>query len=293
MSRNEEMIIVENALRLETETKDYKRIYEDIGREQFPSIPQPPAKAVIQKQPYPEIKPRKFSWIILILGWIIGGVFVSLTFGENTGTAFCAIWLIGYPIMHVIINKIGMSMQRDSSKYQEACRVIDEQYKNQVWYAQNDWNNRMAYYNSTIVPEYNNKRILWDTEHSQRLEGSRIKYQESEAALNKYYAETSAIPLKYHNIEALTYLYDVLKSSQYTLKEAIDDYERHIQQQLDMQKIQAQQQANDIAYQQAQFTAEQNELLDEQNRIAEKTRRDQNVAAAIGIVQRHNLNKKL
>ena len=38
---------------------------------------------------------------------------------------------------------------------------------------------------------------------------------------------------------------------------------------------------------------EQNDLLDRQNSIAEKARRDANIAAAVGDVQRHNTNKTI
>lgn len=46
------------------------------------------------------------------------------------------------------------------------------------------------------------------------------------------------------------------------------------------------QQANALAM-------EQNDLLDRQNYIAEKARRDANIAAAVGTVQRHNTNKAI
>ena len=36
-----------------------------------------------------------------------------------------------------------------------------------------------------------------------------------------------------------------------------------------------------------------NALLDRQNSIAEKARRDANIAAAVGAVQRHNTNKTI
>ena len=51
-------------------------------------------------------------------------------------------------------------------------------------------------------------------------------------------------------------------------------------------QIQEQQQANALAM-------EQNDLLDWQNSIAEKARRDANIAAAVGTVQRHNTNKAI
>ena len=40
-------------------------------------------------------------------------------------------------------------------------------------------------------------------------------------------------------------------------------------------------------------TLEEMRLQEQQNSIAEKTRRDANIAAAVGAVQRHNTNKTL
>ena len=51
-------------------------------------------------------------------------------------------------------------------------------------------------------------------------------------------------------------------------------------------QIQVLEQANALAM-------EQNDLLDRQNSIAEKARRDANIAAAVGAAQRHNTNKTI
>ena len=55
---------------------------------------------------------------------------------------------------------------------------------------------------------------------------------------------------------------------------------------LEEMRLQEQQQANALAM-------EQNDLLDRQNSIAEKARRDANIAAAVGAAQRHNTNKTI
>lgn len=54
----------------------------------------------------------------------------------------------------------------------------------------------------------------------------------------------------------------------------------------EMRLQEQQQQANALAM-------EQNDLLDRQNSIAEKARRDANIAAAVGAAQRHNTNKTI
>ena len=85
-----------------------------------------------------------------------------------------------------------------------------------------------------------------------------------------------------HMYREVEYLYSIISSSQYSLKECFDDYERNEAMKLENIKLQAQREANEIAAAQADLTAQQNALLDEQNSIAEKTRRDQNINNVIG-----------
>ena len=76
-------------------------------------------------------------------------------------------------------------------------------------------------------------------------------------------------------MDALQYIYDMISTSDYDVRQAIEEM-----------RLQEQQQANALAM-------EQNDLLDRQNSIAEKARRDANIAAAVGAVQRHNTNKTI
>lgn len=75
-------------------------------------------------------------------------------------------------------------------------------------------------------------------------------------------------------MDALQYIYDMISTSDYDVRQAIEYFDK------------SQQQANALAM-------EQNDLLDRQNSIAEKARRDANIAAAVGAVQRHNTNKTI
>ena len=63
-------------------------------------------------------------------------------------------------------------------------------------------------------------------------------------------------------------------------------FDKSQQRALEEMRLQEQQQVNALAM-------EQNDLLDRQNSIAEKARRDANIAAAVGAVQRHNTNKTI
>ncbi len=97
--------------------------------------------------------------------------------------------------------------------------------------------------------------------------------------MNGHYETTRLIPLTYREIEKLAYILAIMESSDYTVKEAIDLYDRDRQRALDQQRLEA--------------LAEQNAALEEQNAIADRARRDANRAAFVAAVQRHNTNKYL
>ncbi|MBR4305955.1 MAG: hypothetical protein IKT78_03830, partial [Ruminiclostridium sp.] len=111
--------------------------------------------------------------------------------------------------------------------------------------------------------------------------------------LNKHYETTKIIPKQYRSIDALNYIYDYISTSDFSVKEAIDAYEKNTQMQLERQRIQEQQYANELAVRQNNLLAEQADLLYEQNEIAEKARRDANIASAAQIAEMHNRNKIL
>ena len=87
-------------------------------------------------------------------------------------------------------------------------------------------------------------------------------------------------------MDALQYIYDMISTSDYDVRQAIEYFDKSQQRALEEMRLQEQQQANALAM-------EQNDLLDRQNSIAEKARRDANIAAAVGAVQRHNTNKTI
>ena len=78
----------------------------------------------------------------------------------------------------------------------------------------------------------------------------------------------------------------MLQESPRTAAAAIDMYDRERQRRLDEEKIYEQQRANILVM-------EQNDLLAEQNDIADRARREARTAAFVAAVQHHNTNKAL
>ena len=287
LENNEALVVVNKALQLENEMDINKRNYDETLGEKYPDIQPPPVKRMVQRMENPPIEHgMKFSFGLWLGVTAVFGLIIAISKLYSVFAVLLMIWWIGYPIFYNVKKSSVIERTRNSAEYQAACANIDNQFQMQLQYADYEWKEQMAYYNSVIVPEYNSQKALWESDYQDRLHMVRMSYDESVAKLEQHYSETRIIPQKYHNIQALEYIYTILNTSQYSLKEAIDDYERYIQQQLELQKLEAQRAANELAYQQAELTAEQNDIM-------EKTRRDQNIANIVSAVQRHNTNKKL
>ena len=91
-----------------------------------------------------------------------------------------------------------------------------------------------------------------------------------------------------------------MRSADYSVKEAIEIYDRKKQMELTQQYIAAQQETNQhMAYRNSALDAQneilymQAELAAEANDIAEEARRDANRAEFVRAVQHHNTNKYL
>ena len=111
--------------------------------------------------------------------------------------------------------------------------------------------------------------------------------------LSNHYENTKIIAMQYRTIPALQYIYDMISTSDYDIMQAIDLYDRSEQRKLDAERLEEQRRLTEQQKTANELAAVNASLLQEQNEIADKARRDANIAAAVGAVQRHNLNKTL
>lgn len=151
----------------------------------------------------------------------------------------------------------------------------------------------MEQYQTIVLPEYRRALAAWTEQHNSQVQEYQARLEKVKGELEKLYLETRIIPVQYRTIPALQYVYDMISTSDYTIREAIESFDKQEQRKLDAARLQEQQQANQLAYEQNQLAYEQNDLLNQQNEIAEKARRDANIAAVVSTVQRHSTNKVL
>ena len=114
-----------------------------------------------------------------------------------------------------------------------------------------------------------------------------------ESRRNRIYDNLNAIPVHYRKTEIIRYIYHAVSTSDYTIKEAIDLYDRNEQRKIDEARLREQQIYNQLQEEANAYADEMNDLQREANETAAKARRDMNIANAANIYQNHKRNKML
>jgi len=150
-----------------------------------------------------------------------------------------------------------------------------------------------AEYDNVILPKYKKALADWTAEHNGKINGVSARLDNAINEQSKLYEDTKIIPMQYRGIDSLMYIYELMSTSEYTVKEAVDMYDKAIQREQEYVKAQQLGRQNALLEEQNMLAVEQNELLGEQNQIAQKARREAAIRGAVGMVQHRNTNKYL
>lgn len=268
---------LKKALDLELFIRDKTKELNLCLSETFSPIPPVPQRKTITLK-MPDIQPTiKFNWPI------------AIALGITTSGIGALVYYFAYykPKKQEEIKAIEAS-----ANYKEACNKVLEQQKEQQAKEDEIYNQAKNKYDTITLPKYKQDLNAWTIKHNAKIKDLENEIKKATIDLEKHYSSTKIIPKQYRSIDALKYIYDMVSSSDYNIKEAIESYDKNEQRKLEQARIVEQQQANQLAYEQNQLAYEQNELLTEQNKVAKKAHRDQNIASIVGTVQRHNTNKQ-
>ena len=265
----EQISIVKKALDLSIFIADTKEKLERYRSESFQSRPMPPQRETITPV-YPEIKPSVSFWSPLLL---------------------LTVFFLPFPILYyvfVFLPKKEKEIEkiRNSDEYRRECAAIDENVRIRQKEADDAYAAAMKEYNDVTIPQYEDEKIRWEKEHSANINSAESDLEAAEKELAELYETTKIIPLQYRDMDALQYIYDTISTSDYTVHDAIEIYDKARQRLLEEERLHELQAANRLA-------DEQNSLLDRQNEIAERARRDASRAAIVSAIQHHNTNKIL
>ena len=120
---------------------------------------------------------------------------------------------------------------------------------------------------------------LWETEYRKWQQKTEEKIQELEkemadleAKRDMMYDKLNAIPTHYRKTEIIRYIYNAISTSDYTIKEAIDLYDRNEQRKIDEARLREQQIHNQLQEEANLYADEMNELQREANETACKNK---------------------
>ena len=339
LSKNEQTEVVKKALELEKSIINYKKELSKVNKEKFKSAPTAPiqkkAKADYSSLPQVDLKfqdylmndvqnnPTTMNKLFgihpfiraLIAGSVIFVVSIIILMIPNVLFMMFGLLLMLAAIVPFVIALVYFSQKRTG--YNNLVKEMKERlpqtpaYINAKMQAdmiaqqqQEEFDRQYAsekyQYDTVTIPQYNSELEAWTNEHNKKIQDTTINLNNAETELNNLYTSTMIIPMQYRTIEALEYFYQLMSTSDYDIREAVDMYDKEVQRQLEMARIAELQRSNALAdeqnyhlYQQNSLLNEQNELQYQYNETAEKHRKDDLRRELETEYHRHQVRKHL
>ena len=300
MDNEEQVIVVKKALDLTVKIAREEKKIGQIEFETYSPMPAAPVRQLVAKK-YPEIS-TKYKTIDWLLPFIptIGYFLFSISSGSHVflSIVFSFVIFVGSTIIYFIYRSlfyhlVGKQLMADSKKYRAKCAEIDRAAAEQQRIADEQYFAKKREYDQVTLPAYQKGFLEWKEMQEQKIAVIENELEQLRAELELHYESTKLIPLQYRQKSTLRYLYDLMSTSNYDIKAAIELYDRKAQRDLDDTRLQAQRRANALADEQSALLDEQNALLAQQNAIANQARHEARQAAIVAAVQRHNANNLL
>ena len=303
--REKDIEIIKRALDLETRLQNISFLLSELRKQIFDEIPIPerPVRKKAQAS-YPtseDDESTQFGCARIFLA--VFGIFIVLLFAPLvmalTGSfVVTAVYVVAatFGIISLCTKRLTKGHKKDAAEKAEIQREHAE-FDTKVAKEQEGYDEEFRLSLDAYTQElqvYNKARDAWKEDHEKKIALAETGIALAQQELDALYAESPIVPSKYHTVDALEFILDTMTSSMMDVNAAVEVYERHLAQ-LTLETRLAEQQATNVAAAVAanEMIARQNEILEEQLEVASKTRRDQDIAAVIGTVQRHGINKKL
>lgn len=266
--------------------RNAKREFRMIENEKYPDPDPEPKLEVIRGPIYPPVKTNvRYPMFALIAGaaTVVGGALFTMLrfaiiFGGGRGQRLVELnnisqilQIVGYSIIAIAIcfycvrSKSAANSVRNSAEYKSACRNAEVEYAKQCEAAKIRYQAALKEYNETYLPKYNKAQAAWLVDKCSRAFRADLVVRDARDKFDESCSGISMIPDQYMDDDALEYLENFLWSSDVELSDALASYDAHRQRQLDQQAID----------------------------IANKQRRDANIAATVATIQRHKIYKEL
>lgn len=304
MEHQEQVECLKRVLEYETQVASLKKALNDEESKTFgKQNPIPPVKRTVQFTPPTVMHGCKINWLEMLLPAGVNIALIMLTNSLNyliSGFSFVFesamamfipatvfIWpLIYYFAIYRKNKEAAIEKVINSEEYKQQYAIakaeadkLQQNYDEEYAAAKNE-------FDTVTIPKFQQEYAEWKKEKDKRINQLNQELIKAQNDLTELYEQTRIVPVQYRSIYALQYIYNMISTSDYDVHQAIDSFDKSEQRRLDTLRLQEQRHANALA-------TEHNDLLDEQNYIAEKARRDANMASVVSAVQRHNTNKSL
>lgn len=298
MNRDEQVQAAKTALDLEKRINDLeKSLRTNRGLKFTEPEPQPPVRQESTYVEPPVEDGCRVNWLLMFGPWGVGIIANLIFLGAPIVFHLSCICVIWAPVYYFLVyrkqKKEAIDRILNSAEYKAQCAAAKKAMQDKQCEYDDIYEKAKEKYESVELPQYQARHKEWEEKRREQIEYDEKCLVQAKGELSSHYADTRIVPAQYRNIAALQYIYDMVSTSDYTIQQAIESFDKSEQRKLEMMRLREQQHANALASAQNERLDVQNALLDSQNAIAEKARRDANIAAAVATVQRHNISKRM
>lgn len=219
--RNEQIQAIKTALDLSLQVANKKNQLNAISAQTFKAKPTAPIKQQIVQPQYPAIKPQVPFWSAELLPALIFWPWIIIYYFGGYQTKL----------------KEETERIRNTPEYQQQCAAIDEAHRQRVAAAEEKYQAALKQYNKKTLPEYEKELAEWTSKHNKEVAAIKAELDKLEKELAAHYETTKVVPIHYRSVDALRYIYDVMRSSNYTIAQAISSYEQAVQRQIEMERL--------------------------------------------------------
>lgn len=226
-NRENQIQAVKKALDLTTTISSHSGTLSQLRSQKYSPRPEPPtAPRPVQAQ-YPEIKPEVPFWS-----------------AELLPALFFWPWIIIYYFTGYKKKKEAEAERiRNTPEYRQQCAALDEAARQKQFVLEHQYHENMKVYQEDTIPKYEKALAEWTEKHKKEIAEQEALLDKAKQELAAHYAVTKIVPEQYRTAEALRHIYEVMRSSNYTIPQAIDNYDQKIRQQIEAERLRVQQAA--------------------------------------------------
>lgn len=223
----------------------------------------------VKSQMTPDYKkwciPLIAAFVISIVLKVLGSIFLTSFIGIVLTTLGSLVGIV-VPLSLIYIayqrfvvfpkeKKADEECIRNSSEYKEQCRKLDEEYDRQQQELDKKYNAALEKFNQEVA-EWESKNEEWNKKVEAEINELKIQRTSLENERDILYSEVKSIPVNYRKKKIVKFIYQTISTSDYSIKEAIELYERNEQNRIEQEKLNGLKAKNDLARKQLELQRE-------------------------------------